>query len=227
MSSGEPEGLCADHSGHVYVTVQSGSIVEYAHGGTTPIKTLLDKYYPLACSVDPTTGNLAVANESGNVSIFPDATGEATVYETALVPEFSVYDRAGNLFVDSSGAPGIRIEELPKGGGSFQDFTYHGRNNGSPAGLQWVAHRLAVGSASPYQGQCCGRIFRFAVAGEQGKKVATTHIPGELANFFVDRSVAIVTTYTDSVVIYDYPSGRRVRTIKEPGESSFGVLVSR
>ena len=223
--NGDPEGLCADHAGNVFVTVQSGSIIEYAHGGTKPIKTLLDKYYPLACSVDPTTGNLAVANESGNVSIYP-ATGPPTLYDTKLIPEFCAYDPSGNLFVDSSGAPGVRIEELPKGGNTFQSFNYGGRNNGTPAGLQWVHRHLAVGDASPYQRKCCGRIFRLSVNGEQGKRVATTHIRGEILNFFVERSAAIVTTYTHDVVIYDYPSGRLASTIKEPGENSFGVVVS-
>lgn len=65
------------------------------------------------------------------------------------------------------------------------------------------------------------------MAGERGRRVATTHIRGEIGNFFVDRAVAIVTTYTDAVVMYDYPSGHRAMTIKEPGESSFGVVVSR
>ena len=51
-----------------------------------PIATLSDPgYYPEACSIDPTTGNLAVTNNSvengdtGVVAIYVDANGEATI----------------------------------------------------------------------------------------------------------------------------------------------------
>lgn len=219
--------LCGDRWGHVFVAVQAGRILEFAHGGTEPINRLRDRYYPIACSVDPVTGNLAVANESGSVSIYQKATGQPTVYNTPLIPLFCTYDSAGNLFVDSSGAPGIRIAELPKGGSGFSMVTYHGRNAGEPAGLQWVGNHLAVGGASPYQLPCCGRIFRFSVKDARGKLVAKTHVPGALSNFFVDGSTAIVTTIAKRVAFYEYPAGgRATKIIKLPGHESYGVVVS-
>ena len=52
------QSVCADGSGNVFIT-QNQHVIEYAHGGTSPIATLtlpgLDGW---GCSVDPTTGNL-------------------------------------------------------------------------------------------------------------------------------------------------------------------------
>jgi hypothetical protein len=219
--------LCGDSSGNVFITVQAGRILEFTHGGTKPVNTLRDSYYPIACSVDPNTGNLGVANESGSVSIYPKATGQPTLYKTPLIPLFCAYDNAGNLFAASSGAPGVRIAELRKGGTAFTTFTYRGRNAGEPAGLQWVGGRLAVGIASPYQRQCCGRIFTFRIRGAHGRRVGRTHIGGALLNFFVEGSTAIVATFTDSIAFYAYPNGGpATKVIKESGDASYGVVVS-
>ncbi len=76
----------------MFVTTETslthGYVYEYSHGGTQSIATLSDPGSPYGCSVDPTTGNLAVANTTssgyygyyGYVAIFPDAEGTATTY---------------------------------------------------------------------------------------------------------------------------------------------------
>ncbi|MGA9946057.1 MAG: hypothetical protein WBP75_13570, partial [Candidatus Cybelea sp.] len=57
-----PTGLCVDKKGDVFVD-NSREILEYAHGGTSPIATLDDSgSYPTVCSIDRVTGDLAVAN---------------------------------------------------------------------------------------------------------------------------------------------------------------------
>ena len=60
----DPAGECADAQGNVFISNTGGSnIVEYAHGGTTPIATLKDPgFFPIGCSVNPLTGDLAVTN---------------------------------------------------------------------------------------------------------------------------------------------------------------------
>ncbi|HEY6326958.1 MAG TPA: hypothetical protein VIW73_10665 [Candidatus Cybelea sp.] len=56
-----PAGECADRPGNVYVAEFYGQdVVEYAHAGASRIKTLAAPGFPLGCSIDPTTGNLAV-----------------------------------------------------------------------------------------------------------------------------------------------------------------------
>lgn len=223
-----PRGLCVDRSGNVFITDQGASdIVEYAHGGTKPINTLKDPRYPLACSVDRSTGNLAVVDERGSVSIYPGATGQPTVYSVPFVPWFCAYDDAGNLFADSSGAPAIQIAKLPSGGKAFEKIAYDQRNNGQPAGLQWIGNRLEVGSASPYEGGCCGRIYHFAINGAHGRRAGKTLIRGALDNLFIEGSTAIAATLTHRVAYYDYPEGgHATKTIREPGYESYSVVVS-
>lgn len=212
-----PRGLCVDLSGNVFITDQA-AIVEYAHGGTEPVRTLTDMEIPIACAVDPTTGNLAAANEeNGSISVYPNATGEPSIFSVPFVPLFCAYDDSGNLFADSSGAPAIPIAKLPKGGNAFESVAYDERNNGEPAGLQWVGERLEVGSASPYDGGCCGRIYHFVINGTHGRRAGRTLVRGALDDFFIDGSTAIVATNTDRVALYDYPAaGMQRRSSKSP-----------
>jgi DNA-binding beta-propeller fold protein YncE len=63
-----PFGLCADKSGNVFVAnFGAQNVLEYAHGGASPIATLTDPgASPEACASDPNTGNLAVVESSGS-----------------------------------------------------------------------------------------------------------------------------------------------------------------
>lgn len=222
-----PESLCTDQSGNVYVADQGGlKIAEFAHGGTSPIKTLTDREYPVACSVDPSTGDLAVANENGTVSVYPNATGNPAIYVTPFVPWFCAYDPSGNLFADGDGA-GVDIAELPNGGSAFRRVTYHKGNNGTVAGMQWLTNHLAVGTASRYSGHCCGRIYRFRIKGSHARPVGSMLVPGQMNDFFVYGTTAIVTTGTHRVLFYDFPKGgKEQRILDEPGSASYSAVVS-
>lgn len=222
-----PFGLCVDRSGNVYVADQGGhQVLEYAHGGTEPIATWEDTQYPDACSVDPVTGNLAVANESGNVSVYPSGKKQPTIYTTPFVPWFAAYDDAGNLFASGSGAK-ISVGELPRNGDAFERVSYDGTNNGTPAGLQWVGKHLTFGSASRYSGNCCGRIWRYVMKGLRGTRAGSRHIPSQMLNFFIDGSTAIVTAETGRIALFDYPKGGKApKYIKAPNNGAYGVVIS-
>jgi hypothetical protein len=135
-------GLCSDAEGDIFVAspdtlFSAGYIYEYAHGGTTPIATLNDNpefsAYPIACSRDPVTGNLAVVNRSedsqqdwGAILIYPDAQGTPTTYTD---PDFSqyysvAYDNSGDLYVDGLQTGGRNVyAEIPAGSGTFTEIT--------------------------------------------------------------------------------------------------------
>ena len=104
---GQPYGECVDASGNVYVADIRQSVVgEYAHGGKYPIKVLNDNgYNPVDCSVDPTTGNLAVTNSNsaqdgaGDVAIFVKARRVPGHFRDRSIAayEYCSYDGKGNF----------------------------------------------------------------------------------------------------------------------------------
>jgi DNA-binding beta-propeller fold protein YncE len=140
-----PLGLCSDANGNVWVAnfgAGSNQLVEYAHGGTTPIATLDDPgEQPRGCSVDPTTGNLAVANGNpGSVVIYPQASGIPQSYDPQLVyPVACTYDGEGNLFVDGyhlRHGDQFALSELPVGGGVFKKIRIKDQL-GLPGNIAW------------------------------------------------------------------------------------------
>ena len=95
-------GICSDSGGNVFIA-DDNNVVEYAHGGTSPIATLsLPGDDAAGCSVDPTTRNLAVVfvGSGGDIAIFADAAGMPTLYNSGLESLYCGYDNNGNLFVD-------------------------------------------------------------------------------------------------------------------------------
>jgi hypothetical protein len=165
-----PQSICSDASGDVFVPTtnfsSTGYIYEFAHGGTQPVETLTDPGpgYARGCSVDPTTGNLAVANQE-NVAVYPDAQGSPTVYEASDIGAWDcAYDNLGNLFVDGP-YYGDMIAELPSGGTSFTDIDL---TKATGTGhLQWWNKRLVLyggtgGPHGPYE------IFQVRISGSSG-----------------------------------------------------------
>lgn len=168
-------GLCTDAEGDIFVGRQ-GSILEYRHGGTTPVATLNDgKFTAWACSVDPTTGNLAVANtgrHNDNVAVYAGATGKPRIYRNTAFKEYfgCAYDASGNLYVlafgKSSGGPNL-LGELPKGKDGIKIITLSHTPEGQ-GGVQWDGRYLAVSSPGE------NAIFQFKIRGKTGEQVGET-----------------------------------------------------
>ncbi|HXO17423.1 MAG TPA: hypothetical protein VN909_04575, partial [Candidatus Dormibacteraeota bacterium] len=140
-----PTGECVDKHGDVWVLNMSPEvIVEYAHGGTSPIATLDDPVGGFSCSIDATTGNLAIDSvDPAKVAVYANAAGTPTVYTYSGAASLAscAYDGSGNLFIDSSNAS-RPFAELPKGGNSFVEIKYP---NDAPLGnMQWDGRYLAV-----------------------------------------------------------------------------------
>jgi hypothetical protein len=101
----DPLGLCTDASGDVWVTDSGASdLVEYAHGGTSPIKTLggLEEF-SYGCAVNPKNGDLAVTanGHSGiGILIYKNASGQPTLYRYSRFQRmwYDSYDSSGRLF---------------------------------------------------------------------------------------------------------------------------------
>lgn len=116
--------LCSDASGDVWVVDVSAHhhtiVFEYPHGGSKPISRLSLKARGDACSVDPSSGNLAVGTVDSKVAIWTNAEGQPTLYSTHgffKQVRTLAYDGSGNLYLRSyeSHEPAAW---LPKGGSS-------------------------------------------------------------------------------------------------------------
>ncbi|MBV9056465.1 MAG: hypothetical protein JO351_07485 [Candidatus Eremiobacteraeota bacterium] len=184
-----PYTMCVDKAQDVYVAdFGNGNIVEYAHGGTSPIKTLTQTYGPaIGCSVDPTSGNLAVSifNGSGTVLIYPNGSGTPTAYTANLTSVWPPsYDSSGNLFVEGydnvSGAPALN--ELPAGSSTFSKITLP-FSIVFPGCVAWDGKYVAVGD------QGVNTIYQITVSGSTASLQGTTVLGGatDVFQFFVPK----------------------------------------
>jgi hypothetical protein len=241
-------GLCSDKNGDVFVPTSDGGfpvVYEYPHGGTQPIATLSEYGDDLAigCSVDPTTGNLAVTNNDGNyyyhcqgwgnVAIFANAQGKPTTYCTgpAVGYAFSCgYDDAGNLYVD--GAPSIEsheleLGELPAGSTGFAGITLN-RHLQFGRSVQWDGSYITIETGGR---QSAPRIYRVQVSNSNGRIVSTTAFNGIKSSdpygmsWIQENSVLMPGQY--DVGLFSYPGGgKAIRRIAHVGRNPVAVTVS-
>src|ERR1700722_4902788 len=137
-----PRGECRDAHDNIFIVDEwvpegTSKIYEYAHGGKNPIATLSDYgsvgEFAYGCSVNPSTGDLAVSNAGttdgnvGSVSIYKRARGTPKVYSDpnlALGAQFLAYDPKGNIFIDGiNGDQVFELDELPVGSSKFTKLT--------------------------------------------------------------------------------------------------------
>jgi hypothetical protein len=216
-----PIDLCADIRGHIFIVDQQlAHIVEYAHGGTTPIRTLVLEGPPLGCSVDNRTGNLAVTfsppSALGGVAVFKRAHGIPTVYLSHEETFSSCgYDNNDNLFLDGYAGSETAFWELAKGSNAFTNLTIQNSpfKSGHFAGqVQWDGQYVTVESL----GLTSGAIYRLQFSGSTGTVVGRTRfrkrirpeamreswIQGRLVVIAISRHYA-----TPGVAFWRYPAG--------------------
>jgi DNA-binding beta-propeller fold protein YncE len=231
----DPAGECVDAAGNVFVTNTGASnVLEFAHGGTTPIATLDDSgYFPVGCSVDPTTGNLAVTNFStsgsaqGDVVIYKRAKGHPTGnYTDPNIGEMLLcsYDGAGDLFVDGlTQGSAFALAELRKGTKKLRDITLD-RTIQSAGGIQWDGKFLAV------EDQATSVIYQFSIGGAHGTKVGSTAMRGavQVFQFWIEGSKVIGPDAAQgNVGIWRYPAGGKPRKIIGGVYVPLGAVVSK
>ena len=234
----KPYGECVDKSGDVYITDSSfGKIYEYAHGGTKPIHTLKDpSYQPYGCAVDPTTGNLAVANYSddsareGNVAVYLKAKGYPKSYigYGFYYYYYLGYDPKGNLYVDGlfgSYGDGFEFGELRKGGSQINPILLP-QSIRFPGGIQWDGQYLAVGDNAG------AAIYQFTFSGSKATLEGTTPLTGagNVGQFGIARSTVATPNQFFSgsaVLVYPYPGGgTATKTITNGVFYPFSAVVS-
>lgn len=218
-------GLCSDKGGNVFVADFRGEkVVEYAHGGTKPIATLLVNGEPSDCSVDPVTGNLATVNsvtdDTGGVTIFTNATGKGTAYTDsgAAFGSTCSYDNAGNLFVSAeSPSSHFLLAELPYSGTTFRNITVNGDFRGGNF-IQWDGSYVAVTNANSKEPVVVSQV---EVSGSTANVVGTTTVRGSYGyvKYFWIQGNRIVTPLNGGgprarkVGLWRYPAGGNASTV--------------
>ena len=215
--------VCSDGGGDIFVPVQisssQGEILEYAHGGTSPIATLNSPtgFQPYACAVDRKSGNLAVTDFPGtgfgSVEVYQSATGTPTVYSDRRVEDFiyCTYDDKSNLFVTTFGgkAGNISLAELPSGGSKFTNITITGGGGGfSQFGIQWDGKYITLARFHS------DGIYRMKIAGEKAMITGITHLKGardaaDGFQYWIQGRVAIRPTgnHLEQLGLWNYPAG--------------------
>ena len=233
-------GLCLDSKGDVFaVSASNSQILEYAHGGTTPISTLDDSgNAPNGCAIDPTTGNLAVSGGvnrfvPANIAVYKNAQGNPTTYVDGFVDQFvyCTYDASGNLY--TNGGP---ITELPSGSGGFVQISMDQHFNAGYPGLQWDDTYLdiqdpGVGPNGPTT------IFQVQISGSTAALANTISLsnrhnknPFRGAQFWIDSGTIIMPEETNkNVGLWHFPKGGKAyRTVKINKQGDiYGVTISR
>jgi hypothetical protein len=209
-----PRGECADANGDVWIAdAGTYQVVEYAHGGTQPIAALSTPNAPHGCSVDPTTGNLAVtgAADRGGVFVYrysehgqwrdPRQYGGSAIRNAY----FCGYDASGNLFVDGLAAGGLfGLAELPRRGSALVNVSLNQAIK-APGQIQWDGQHIAVGDA----GTAPSTIYQFSVTGSHASEVGTTTLKGSTSvrQFWIEGNTVIGPDFNRDVALWEYPSG--------------------
>jgi hypothetical protein len=239
-----PSGLCSDSKGHVFVT-NTGveEIVEYAHGAKKPLQTLTEfGYFPNGCAVDPSTGDLAVANYAkspsigpGSIAIYKDAKGTPANYTDPAFGAyfFCGYDDKHNLYVDgvNVGTTQSEFAELPDGAKSLRNIKLK-QSIGYPGGVQWNGNELALEDTST------DILYRIKLSGSTGTVVGTTRFKNSRSDLIVQFTIAghtIVVPFgarrrvARSIGFWSYPAGGApTKVVGKLGASELvGTAISR
>lgn len=205
---GSVAGVCANKTGDLFVVDEAGPVVVYAHGGSAPLRKLQAAGSPNGCAVDPTTGDLALTNESsylhGVVAIYPRAKGKPKLYfdkNDVDATFFCGYDPKGNLFLDGWDRTGnVILLELAKGAKTFQIWK-PSRSIDTPAAVQWDGKYVAV------MNEGAGTVYRTSA----GKVVQTVRLRGgtNVDQFWLQGATLIGPNAQSpgTVSFWHYPAG--------------------
>jgi hypothetical protein len=248
------EGVCVDRAQNVFTPAEAGeghgAVVEYAHGGTTPIAILGGIPGTVEnCAVDETAGTLAVpaipadatyGQHLPQVAFLKNAKGTPSLISLpkgyALLTQCA-YDGSGNFFVSAyvgaQSGDKYALLELPKGRKQFVPITLdQAILFPFSGGVFWDGKYLDI--ADPSQ----DLIYQFAISGKAGtlKAKVTLEKSYDITGFFIDGDKLIAPAFSlpgngpsgvGIVNIYNYPAGGKKVGAITGVEYPAGLVVSR
>lgn len=149
----EPQGLCSDTNGNIWVTNEGTQTIYLVTRGGLLINVVYDPDgYPVGCAVDPATGNLAVTNIY-NVTL--SGPGETEVYPAGGGPAYSYANPAQYNYYSVGFAPPSGSDHDTAGDHDTGDHHHHHHYHGSTLyvdGLTsysvFILSKLTSGSSS-------------------------------------------------------------------------------
>ena len=226
-----PLGMCVDGAGDVFIPIYyDNQVLEYAHGGSAPIATITTANFPEDCSIDPTTGNLAVTFYDG-IQIFSYVVSGWSAPQTYTQPDgtyftsFCTYDNSGNLFFDSDTQHSVfQLTELLAGSsGTFTTVSLD-HSISYPGGILWDGTYLAI--AEPRRKNSTV-VFRFSIADSSGTEVSVTKLrKGRGSLFWIYGSTIISEVRGGNVGFWKYPGGGSPWKTVRFSDGAGGVAVS-
>jgi len=226
---GSVAGLCSDTSGDLFVVDEAGPVQVFAHGGTSPIRTLTTVGAPYGCAVDPLTGDLGLTQlssyEHGAFAVYRKAKGTPAYYKDKDVDAswFCTYDGSGNLFSDVWDRYGkLTLAELPRGGKPIKLLRLAERfePQGIPSSIQWDGKYLAMGDRG------AGLIYRLTKTGDLAQ---TVKLKGgnDLVQFWLQGSTLVGPNFSSGTVgLWHYPGGGTAASVLDGFSEPFGATVS-
>lgn len=238
-------GMCADAKGNVFVVAgkngskpsAAGYVYEFAHGGTSPISTLAlpARQIPASCSVDPTTGDLAVTSYDGKdfapeIEIYFGGTGTPATYTSKVIGAIpqAAYDASGDLFVTSGNNKGV---ELLPGSAKLVTITFD-QTLGGVDHVQWDGAHFALQSYQNSQHnkeRLLEHIYRLQISGHRATILGLSHFKNWLTRYagqsWIDGDT-IVATPGNYIAFWKYPQGGQAFLVLHPANVSKAVTIS-
>jgi hypothetical protein len=233
----ESTGVCSDTHGNVWIAnAGTESLIEYAHGGTTPIATLDDpNQYPISCAFDPKSGDLAVSNLSvapslpDNIGIYARESGPPVLYpDPKLNPILYLsYGPGSRLFFDGTIGTGkfamARFVE-----GTFTRIRIRGAKITSGIGGVQYADGMLTTTAHGY-----GQTALIYQMSDSGTITGTTQLLGAYScqGYLIWKNVVICPSSYNNLLVYRYPQGgnytQKVAVHFYPIQAAMSTAVTR
>jgi hypothetical protein len=244
----EPQGMCTDRSGNIWITnTETSQVLQYSRAGVAMGSVSVPGYFPVGCAINKTNGDLAVTNivstagGDGNVEVFPGATGTGNILTNPSQTEyfFPTYDKSGNLYVDGFGTSGYILSQCPSGSSSCSTMTVSGVSPGFPGGLNWdrVNNGIILGDQECATGSCQ---YAATISGSTATVTGTTPVNGisggicdvdqgtiaPMSKYFAGGCISEATGQSSAAARWAYPAGGTPGNSNTTAEYPIGAAIS-
>lgn len=217
-----PQGMCTDSHNDVLIANTGGeNVLVYPYGSTSSSGSYsISGEYPVDCSIDRTTGNLAVSDifspttGEGAVTICTSTSSCTTYVEPGGLLEcyFIAYVPSGDLYVDgiATGTYTFGMTYLPHGSTVWQPATIEGSSIVFPGPLQYAGGYLVVGDQSGSSGSTLYRCTPSGSVVDCNGGSTVLEGASDVVQWFIKRGAQGVTGVDNGAKVestWAYPAG--------------------